>query len=125
MGNALMAAAGEAGIRITLLDTCYLKGGFDRELEGVQRRFGDGSAEAWAERAGALKGGPLALVGAAIHSVRAVDPPSIGQVAAFASGSRHSGARSCVRAACGERGLSCDLRVHTHPAPFRQRSSRT
>jgi len=85
MGHALISAAGAAGIRITLLDTCYLKGGFDRELEGVQRRFGDGSAEAWAERADALRAGPLALIGAAVHSVRAVDPVSIGPVAAWAS----------------------------------------
>ena len=31
MGEALRAAAAEAGIRLTLLDTCYLHGGFDRE----------------------------------------------------------------------------------------------
>lgn len=84
MGIALIAAAADAGIRITLLDTCYLKGGFDRELEGVQRRFGDGNVDAWAERAEALRGGPLARIGAAVHSVRAVDPPSIGPVAAWA-----------------------------------------
>jgi len=85
MGHALLAAATEAGIRMTLLDTCYLKGGFDRELEGVQCRFGDGSVDAWAERADALRVGPLALIGAAVHSVRAVDPPSIEPVAAWAS----------------------------------------
>ena len=64
MRHALIAAAQEAGIRITLLDTCYLSSGFGKPPEGVQRRFTDGTAEAWAERAGA---GP-----AAIHSVRAV-----------------------------------------------------
>ena len=85
MGQVLIDAAAGAGIRITLLDTCYLKGGFDRELEGVQLRFGDGSVEAWAERAGALVGGQLARIGAAVHSVRAVDAPSIGPVAAWAS----------------------------------------
>ena len=85
MGQVLIDAAAGAGIRITLLDTCYLKGGFDRELEGVQLRFGDGSVQAWAERAGALVGGRLARIGAAVHSVRAVDAPSIGPVAAWAS----------------------------------------
>jgi formiminoglutamate deiminase len=84
MGNALISAAAQAGIRITLLDACYLKGGFDRELEGVQRRFGDRDVDAWAERVDALKGGPLARIGAAAHSVRAVDPPSIGPVATWA-----------------------------------------
>ncbi|WP_395659210.1 formimidoylglutamate deiminase [Nocardioides sp.] len=64
MGEALVAAAAEAGIRITLLDTCYLSSGFGAPPEGVQRRYSDGTAAAWAERAG---DGP-----AAIHSVRAV-----------------------------------------------------
>ena len=77
-GKALVAAAGEAGVRITLLDACYLRAGLDgRPLVGAQLRFGDGSAEAWAERAGALAADlediPTARVGAAVHSVRAVD----------------------------------------------------
>ena len=44
MGRALLAAADDAGIRIRLLDTCYLAAGFDRPVEGVQRRFSDGDA---------------------------------------------------------------------------------
>ena len=64
MGAALTAAAREAGIGITLLDTCYLSSGFGKPPEGVQTRFSDGTAERWAERVG---DGP-----AAIHSVRAV-----------------------------------------------------
>ncbi|GAA1476999.1 formimidoylglutamate deiminase [Nocardioides aestuarii] len=64
MREALTAAAGEAGIRLVLLDTCYLSSGFGAPLEGVQVRYSDGSAAAWAARAG---DGP-----AAIHSVRAV-----------------------------------------------------
>jgi formiminoglutamate deiminase len=85
LGKAMIAAAGDAGVRITLLDTCYLHGGIDREPEGAQLRFSDGSAEAWAERADALEPGPLARIGAAIHSVRAVDPESARRVAAFAA----------------------------------------
>jgi formiminoglutamate deiminase len=86
MGEALLAAADAAGIRLTLLDTCYLRGGFDgRPLEGAQRRFGDGWAEAWAERAAAICSGPRARIGAAVHSVRAVDEQSIGLVAAWAA----------------------------------------
>ena len=86
MGEALLAAADAAGIRLTLLDACYLRGGLDgRPLEGAQRRFGDGSVEAWADRAGALRGGPTARIGAAVHSVRAVDEQSIGLVAAWAA----------------------------------------
>ncbi|MGY2701397.1 formimidoylglutamate deiminase [Nocardioides sp. HB32] len=64
MGDALRAAAAEAGIAITLLDTCYLSSGFGAPPEGVQLRWSDGTAERWAERVG---DGP-----AAIHSVRAV-----------------------------------------------------
>jgi formiminoglutamate deiminase len=56
MGRALIQAAAEAGIRITLIDACYLRGGFDRALEGAQRRFGDGDAEAWAQRVDQLAG---------------------------------------------------------------------
>src|SRR5215207_912449 len=50
IGKAVIEAAREAGIRITLLDTCYLHGGIGQEAEGVQLRFSDGSADAWAER---------------------------------------------------------------------------
>ncbi|HKA48901.1 MAG TPA: formimidoylglutamate deiminase [Candidatus Dormibacteraeota bacterium] len=86
MGEALIAAAAEAGIRLTLLDTCYLRGGLDgRPLEGAQRRFGDGSAAAWATRAAGLRGRPRVRIGAAIHSVRAVDEESIERVAAWAA----------------------------------------
>ncbi|GAA1127502.1 formimidoylglutamate deiminase [Nocardioides aquiterrae] len=64
MGDALRSAAAEAGIRITLLDTCYVSSGFGLPPEGVQVRYSDGTAEQWAARVG---DGP-----AAIHSVRAV-----------------------------------------------------
>ena len=41
MGAALIAAAAEAGIRITLLDTCYLAGGLDdRRSPPLDRRSG-------------------------------------------------------------------------------------
>lgn len=74
MGEALIRAASDAGIRITLIDTCYLWAGLDnRPLKAAQRRFGDGSAEAWAERADGLNAGDRVRVGAGIHSVRAVD----------------------------------------------------
>jgi formiminoglutamate deiminase len=86
MGRAMIAAATEAGIRITLLDTCYLRGGFDEPLDEVQRRFSDGDADAWAERVDRLATDPEGLVGAAIHSVRAVDPASCATVAAWTDG---------------------------------------
>ena len=85
MGKALISAAEEVGIRITLLDTCYLYGGLDkRPLEGTQLRFGDGDASKWANRVERLKDSPGVRIGAAIHSVRAVDPKSMRAIAAFA-----------------------------------------
>lgn len=86
MGHTLMAAARDAGLRITLLDTCYLRGGFDRPLDVVQRRFGDGDATSWAERVSQISPPEGARVGAAVHSVRACTPSDIAAVAEFAAG---------------------------------------
>jgi len=72
MGRALLAAAAQAGVRIVLLDACYLDGGC--------ARFRDADAEAWAQRVSALDG-----AGAAIHSVRAVDPAGAAVVADWAA----------------------------------------
>jgi formiminoglutamate deiminase len=80
MALALVQAARDAGVRLTLLDTCYLAGGLSVDghapLEGPQRRFDDGDAGRWAERVESLAGavGPDGdvVVGAAVHSVRAV-----------------------------------------------------
>ncbi|MFD4247921.1 formimidoylglutamate deiminase [Streptomyces sp. NPDC058525] len=84
MGEALIEAAAAAGIRITLLDTAYLSAGFGQAPDPHQLRFSDGTAEAWAERASALKPRGDALVGAAIHSVRAVPAAQLATVAAWA-----------------------------------------
>jgi formiminoglutamate deiminase len=84
MGLAVAQAAAEAGVRMTLIDACYLHGGFGEQPDGVQRRFSDGSAHAWADRAAALSPGPGLRIGAAVHSVRAVDPDAAALVAAWA-----------------------------------------
>ncbi len=91
MGRALIQAAAEAGLRISLLDACYLAGGLSPAgdvlpLAGPQLRFGDGDSAGWAARIqglgvgpdGAL--GPQARAGAAIHSVRAVPPGQMHEV---------------------------------------------
>ena len=94
LGKVLVQAAKQAGIRITLLDTCYLSGGLSAQgrqqpLEGVQLRFGDADAAAWAARADELgpdRAGsiaPHARVGAAIHSVRAVPPDQMPEVVSW------------------------------------------
>jgi formiminoglutamate deiminase len=73
MGEALIAAAADAGVRITLLDTLYLSSSVDgAPLTDVQRRFGDEDPEAWARRVAELSAAPHATIGSAIHSVRAV-----------------------------------------------------
>ncbi|MFD8338311.1 formimidoylglutamate deiminase [Streptomyces solisilvae] len=84
MGEALIAAAAEAGIRITLLDTCYLSAGFGAEPNEHQLRFSDGTAEAWAERVSGLKGDGNTRIGAAIHSVRAVPVDQLATVSGWA-----------------------------------------
>jgi formiminoglutamate deiminase len=100
MGLALVEAGRQAGIRVVLLDTCYLAAGIGREPEGVQRRFSDGTAEGWAARvddlrrgvtkagsspAGRDTGDPSAAVGAAVHSVRAVPREQVPVVAKWAA----------------------------------------
>ncbi len=72
MGKALLEAARQAGLRITLLDACYLTAGIGKAPEGVQRRFSDGDAERWATRLAALAERDGVTVGQAFHSVRAV-----------------------------------------------------
>ena len=94
MGRALIQAAAEAGLRMTLLDTCYLAGGLAPEgllpLAGPQLRFGDGDAVRWAARVTDLGYNahgmitPHARVGAAIHSVRAVPKGQMHPVVAWA-----------------------------------------
>ncbi|GAA1603316.1 formimidoylglutamate deiminase [Actinoplanes couchii] len=82
MGAALIQAADEAGIRITLLDTLYLTAGVDgTPLAGVQLRFGDDNAEAWAARVAEITAAPHARIGAAIHSVRAVPADQLSMLA--------------------------------------------
>ncbi|MFJ5547688.1 formimidoylglutamate deiminase [Streptomyces sp. NPDC093225] len=88
MGEALIAAAAEAGIRITLLDTAYLSSGFGEAPNTHQLRFSDGTADAWAERASALKERGHARIGAAIHSVRAVPADQLATVAGWAEARR-------------------------------------
>ncbi|MGW1029987.1 formimidoylglutamate deiminase [Streptomyces sp. NPDC002577] len=92
MGEALIAAASEAGIRITLLDTAYVSSGFGEPPNQHQRRFSDGTAQAWAERtallAPQLKDQDHARIGAAIHSVRAVPADQLATVAEWADARR-------------------------------------
>jgi formiminoglutamate deiminase len=76
MEEAVADAAASVGIRLTLLDTCYLTGGVGAPLSAEQRRFGDGTADAYLRRWHALAERVPGL-GAALHSVRAVPPDAI------------------------------------------------
>jgi formiminoglutamate deiminase len=85
LGEALIDAAREEGIRLTLIDACYLRGGLDgRPLEVDQMSFSDGDADAWARRLDDLSDTDGARIAAAIHSVRAVDAESMRIVATYA-----------------------------------------
>jgi formiminoglutamate deiminase len=73
MGYRLVAAAEEAGLRITLLDTLFLTSTVDgRPPEGAQLRFADRDLDGWSRRVAALRLPERARIGAAAHSVRAV-----------------------------------------------------
>lgn len=84
MSTALEAAAEEAGIRLTLLDACYLSGGFGAPVEGVQRRYADRDVHDWAARAQRFNPGRHVRKGAALHSVRAVPAEAMPHVVAWA-----------------------------------------
>ncbi|MCY9784634.1 formimidoylglutamate deiminase [Nocardiopsis sp. EMB25] len=111
MGHALVEAAAQAGVRLTLLDVCYLSGGLNEHgshlpLTGPQLRFGDADVAGWAERVAAFapEGGHV-RVGAAAHSVRAVPAEDLPGVAAFADERRaplhvHVSEQPAENAAC-------------------------
>ena len=86
MADAVVAAAREAGIRLTLLDTLYRHGG--RDENGValppseaQRPFVS-SIPVWLARHESLVVRGNARRGAAIHSLRAVDPADVERIVA-------------------------------------------
>ena len=77
MGKALVSAAREAGIRITLLDTCYLAGGLYRRAvtsRWTTCRSGSPTGPSRPGRSGStsLPDDDTVRIGAAVHSVRAV-----------------------------------------------------
>lgn len=87
MERALARAAVASGIRLTLLDTCYLAAGFGSGPTADQRRFSDGGAAGWLARLHSLRAAfddefdPAQVsVGAALHSVRAVPEAALAAV---------------------------------------------
>ncbi|SFC22871.1 formiminoglutamate deiminase [Nocardioides terrae] len=81
MSRALIAAAADAGIRLTLLPTLYSSSGFGAPLEPGQRRFGHATAAALLELVEQLKDDDTTRIGVAAHSVRAVAPDQLAVLA--------------------------------------------
>jgi formiminoglutamate deiminase len=84
MNDAVRAAAADAGIRLTLLDTLYLTSGPSAlpgpGLNHTQQRFSDQSVRAFLDRHLRLDADANTVVGVAVHSVRAVSPTDIATV---------------------------------------------
>lgn len=88
MSRALIAAARETGIRLTLLPVLYMTGGFDgRALSERQRRFGH-EVDAYLRLIDILRKdeGESLLVGCALHSLRAVPDVAMREVIAALPG---------------------------------------
>ena len=112
MSIALIGAAQDVGIGITLLDTLYVESSPGSAPAGVQTRFSDGSVDAWAQRTEAFTSvgdpnpghsRPQVAHGLAVHSVRAVPPEALLQAAAIA------------------RERSVDLHAHVSEQPLENR----
>ncbi|CAN5481423.1 formimidoylglutamate deiminase [soil metagenome] len=89
MESAIATAARDVGIRLVLLDTCYLDGGIGEPLAREQLAFGDPSAAGWLGRWRDLRNrleDGVVTVGAAIHSVRAVSPAAMAEISAGLDG---------------------------------------
>jgi formiminoglutamate deiminase len=76
MGQALIDAAEIAGIRLGLIDVCYLHGGLSQQgylpLQGPQRRFGDRDPDHYLARVSELSSSARVRILRGIHSLRAV-----------------------------------------------------
>ena len=90
MSEAVVSAAMDVGIRITLIDAAYLAS----DMNGTpplqeQTRFSDGDIESWSQRvhdmASRLGANPLARLAVAAHSVRAVTTGDLEAIAGVAS----------------------------------------
>lgn len=86
LSEQVVAAAAEVGIRLVLLDVYYARGGVDQAGPlPEQRRFCDGSVDAYLRRIDDLRTRHPALrIGITPHSVRAVRAAELGLLAAYA-----------------------------------------
>ncbi|MBX3214403.1 MAG: formimidoylglutamate deiminase [Labilithrix sp.] len=88
MSDAVVRAAKAEGLRIALLRVAYHRAGPGRDAEPGQKRFCDPDVDAVLRDVDALRakyaGDPEVVVGVAPHSVRAVPPEWIRELAAYA-----------------------------------------
>ncbi|MDF1563726.1 MAG: formimidoylglutamate deiminase [Deltaproteobacteria bacterium] len=81
LAGGIVAASEGTGMGLTLLPVLYLHGGFGRPALAEQRRFVFPGVEAylgyWQALEARLRDHPEVLLGAAPHSLRAVDPESL------------------------------------------------
>lgn len=84
--DALRAAARDAGVRLTLIDACYLTGGIGEPLAPEQQRFSDGDVASWRKRVDALEEDANTHIGVAAHSVRAVAAGDLAAIVDAAGG---------------------------------------
>ena len=88
LAEAVIAAARDAGLRIALLRVIYHRAGQGRAPEGAQRRFSDPSLDRALADIDTLRarhaGDPAVRIGVAPHSVRAVPPDWLPEIAAYA-----------------------------------------
>lgn len=89
LADAVISAAREAGLRVALLRVVYHRAGAGRPPEGAQRRFADPSLDAALSDVEDLlarhAGDPGVRIGVAPHSVRAVPPGWLADIARFAA----------------------------------------
>jgi len=89
LADAVIQAARDAGLRIALLRVIYARAGAGKPPEGAQRRFCDPTLEAAIADVEALRaryaGAEDVRVGVAPHSVRAVPPDWLPEIAVYAA----------------------------------------
>ena len=141
LAEAVIQAARDAGLRIALLRVVYARAGAGRPPEGAQRRFCDPTLDAALADVDALRlrhaGSVDVRIGVAPHSVRAVPPDWLPEIARYAERHRlmvhmHVAEQPAEIQAClaetglrpvellADRGALCDrfVAVHaTHLAP--------
>lgn len=88
LAEAVIRAARDAGLRITLIRTVYLRAGHDKPLEPAQQRFSDRSIDEALQDVETLSrrypSDPLVRIALAAHSIRAVPREQVVALAEYA-----------------------------------------